>query len=85
MVFTAAIYVSVSAFLVLGAVICFMRAMWLLNQTENTSVNTSVNQLGDRELHPNSHFNHDQPTIPTNQMSRAEIIAMLERQFQSSP
>lgn len=81
MVFTAAIYVLVSAFLVLGAVICFMRAMWLLNQTENTS----VNQLGDRELRVNSHFNHDQPTIPTNQMSRVEIIAMLERQFQSSP
>lgn len=77
MAIAAIIYISVSALLVISAGIFFVKAIQSLMHKHQTS----YAQTNDRVMFLNPE--HNDPLAIANR--REEIIAMLERQFASSP
>ncbi|PZU94239.1 MAG: hypothetical protein DCE90_15370 [Pseudanabaena sp.] len=77
MVIAAVIYISISVLLVLSAGIFFAKAIQSLMSKKQTNNYKRTEQV--MFLRPNS---NDPLAVSTR---RAEIVAMLERQFASSP
>jgi len=77
MVIAAVIYISVSVLLVVSAVIFFVKALQSLMHRKSTPNRKNAEQV--MFMHPES---SDPQAISAR---REEIIAMLERQFASSP
>lgn len=77
MVIIALIYVAVSALLIAGAVLFFARTLRLLSGTPQTN---SANKVASK-----IDFNVPLSEQVGDTQKRSEIVAMLERQFHSSP
>jgi hypothetical protein len=83
MVIAALTYISVSALLILGAFVFFMKALQSLSQPDRKP-SYSASRRDRASLHASNLIAAElEQSVLT--AKRAEIIEMLERQFHSSP